>query len=128
MSCIGNFEIIGRLTRSDNELKLTQTKIWSGTFFVGMILSVALFWFFKNTQKHNNLRKFLEQQGELSKARSEKLEKEVRNLNQRIASLQAESIDANSTEFNLYPESVPCCGGDDAVVAEESSACCIGVR
>lgn len=50
---------------------------------------------------------------------------EVRNLNKqfrRTASLQAESIDANSAEFNLYPESVPCCGGDDAVVVEESSS------
>lgn len=110
---------------SDNELKLTQTKIWSGTLFVGMILSVSLFWFFKNSLKHDDLRKFLDQQGDLSKAKAEKLEKEISNLNKqfrRIASLQAESIDATPAEINLYPDSVPCCGGgDDAVVVEESS-------
>ena len=58
---------------SDNELKLTQTKIWSGTLFVGLILSVSLFWFFKNSQKHDHLREFLKQQGELSKNRVENL-------------------------------------------------------
>lgn len=105
---------------SDNELKLTQTKMWSGTLFAGMILCVALFWFFKNSQKHDNSRKFLEQQEELSKARAEKLEKEVKNLRQMIVSLQSESIDANPAEINLYPDFVPCCGGDDAVVEEES--------
>ena len=107
---------------SDNELKLTQTKIWSSTLFVGMILSVSLFWFAKNSQNHDDLRKYLDKQGELSKARAAKIEKEVSNLNRRIDSLQVESMDEASAGINLYPDSVPCCGsGDDDVVVEESS-------
>ena len=113
------------MTDQDKKLELNKSMIWAQMFFTAIVLSVLCFLFWTQIYDIRSLEDALDSKNGMVRVKIQQLGKEIAELDKRVEKVRRANVARVVPEpaaFNLYPESVPCCGGDESAVTEETAA------
>lgn len=108
------------MTDQDKKLELNKCMIWAQMFFTAIVMSVLCFFFWTQIHDLRGLEDALDSKNGMVRVKIQQLGKKIADLDKRVEKVRRAKVASERASFNLYPESVPCCGGDENVVAEET--------
>ena len=97
--------------------------IWAQMFFTAIVFSVICCFFWTQIHDLRNLEDSIDSKNGMVRVKIQQLGKEIAELDKRVEKARRANtarVVPEPSGFNLYPESVPCCGGDESVVTEET--------
>lgn len=109
-------------TDQNKKRELNKSMIWAQMFFTAIVMSVLCFLFWTQIYDIRSLEDHLEAKNGMVRVKIQQLGKEIAELDKRVEKVRRANVarvDPVPSGFNLYPESVPCCGEDEIVVSEE---------
>ena len=111
------------MTDQDKKLELNKSMIWAQMFFTAIVFSVICFFFWTQIHDLRSIEDALDSKNGMVRVKIQQLDKEIAELDKRVEKVRRANVARVAPEpsgFNLYPDSVPCCGGDESVVTEET--------
>lgn len=109
------------MTDQDKKLELNKSMIWAQMFFTAIVFSVICFFFWTQIHDLRSLEDALDSKNGMVRVKIQQLGKEIAELDKRVEKVRRANVARVAPSgFNLYPESVPCCDGDESVVSEET--------
>ena len=103
------------MTDQDKKLELNKSIIWVQMFFTAIAFSVICFFFWTQIHDTRSLEDYLDSKHKMVRGKIQKMNADIHTLDKRVEEAWRNNV-AKPTEFNLFPESVPRCGGNDGIV------------
>lgn len=110
------------MTDQDKKLELNKCMIWAQMFFTAIVMSVLCFIFWAQVRDIRSLEDALDSKNGMVRVKIQQLGKEIAELDKRVEKVRRANVASEPPGFNLYPESVPCCGEDESAFTEETFA------
>ena len=108
------------MTDQDKKLELNKCMIWAQMFFTAIVMSALCFIFWAQFRDIRSLEDALDSKNGMVRVKIQQLGMEIAELDKRVEKVRRANVAPAPAAFNLYPESVPFCGGDESVVTEET--------